>query len=175
MAGLVVAAIFAASMDSNLNSMATLTLCDIYQRYFRPAAGQRESMCVLHLSTLFWGAVGTGIALALIATGDTVLDAWWNLAGIFSGGVLGLFLLGLVSRRADRAAAATGVILGVLVIVWMTLPKLIDVPEPLRNPLHTHMTIVVATLTIFLVGLAATASADKCKPLAPREAVGPTC
>ena len=44
MAGLVVAAIFAASMDSNLNSMATLTLCDLYQRYFRPNAGERESM-----------------------------------------------------------------------------------------------------------------------------------
>ena len=100
MAGLVVAAIFAASMDPNLNSMATLTLCDIYQRYFRPNAGQRESMFVLRASTLFWGALGTGIALALIATGDTVLENWWKLASIFSGGVLGLFLLGLVSRRA---------------------------------------------------------------------------
>ena len=37
LAGLVVAAIFAASMDSNLNSMATLTLCDLYKRYLRPA------------------------------------------------------------------------------------------------------------------------------------------
>jgi len=75
----------------------------------------------------------------------------------FSGGVLGLFLLGLVSRHANNASAATGVLLGVLVTIWMTLPKLFDVPEPLRNPLHTHMTIVVATLTIFLAGLGVTA------------------
>ena len=57
--GVVVAAIFAASMDSSLNSMATLTLCDVYRRYLRPNAGERESMRVLHLSTLLWGALGT--------------------------------------------------------------------------------------------------------------------
>jgi SSS family solute:Na+ symporter len=152
-AGLVVAAIFAASMDSNLNSMATLTFCDIYQRYLRPAAGQRESMWVLYLSTLFWGAASIAIALAMIEVG-TVLDAWWNLAGIFSGGVLGLFLLGLICRRADNVAGAIGVVVGAIVIFWMTLPMLLKVPPWLRNPLHAHLTIVVGTLTIFLVGMA---------------------
>jgi SSS family solute:Na+ symporter len=152
MAGLVVAAIFAASMDSNLNSMATLTFCDIYQRYFRPNAGRRESMAVLYLSTLLWGAACIAIAIAMIQVG-TVLDAWWNLAGIFSGGVLGLFLLGLISRRADNAAGAIAVVVGALVIIWMTLPKLMVVPPWLHNPLHANLTIVVGTLTIFLVGL----------------------
>ena len=124
LAGLVVAAIFAASMDSNLNSMATLTLCDLYKRYFRPNAGERESMRVLRLSTLLWGVAGTAIGcLAMIHVG-TGLDAWWNLAGLFSGGVLGLFLLGLVCRRADNVAGAMGVVVGVLVIIWMTLPAL---------------------------------------------------
>ena len=152
-AGLVVAAIFAASMDSNLNSMATLTLCDVYQRYFRPQATERESMWVLYVSTFFWGAASIAIALAMMEVG-TVLDAWCNLAGIFSGGVLGLFLLGLICRRADNVAGAIGVVVGALVIFWMTLPMLWDVPAPLRNPLHANLTIVVGTLTIFLVGLA---------------------
>jgi SSS family solute:Na+ symporter len=152
MAGLVVAAIFAASMDSNLNSMATLTLCDIYQRYLRPDAGERESMLVLRLATLGWGALSIAVALALIRVG-LALDAWWQLAGMFSGGVLGLFLLGLVSRRADHVAGAVAVTIGVLAIVWMSLPSLITVPAALRNPLHANMTIVVGTLTIFLMGL----------------------
>jgi len=150
-AGLVVAAIFAASMDSNLNSMATLTYCDIYQRYFRPQATQRESMVVLYLSTFFWGAASIGIAIAMIRV-FTALDAWWNLAGIFSGGVLGLFLLGLICRRADNVAGAIGVIVGAIVIAWMSLPMLLTVPAQLRNPLHANLTIVVGTLTIFLVG-----------------------
>lgn len=152
LAGLVVAAIFAASMDSNLNSMATLTLCDLYKRYLRPEAGERESMRVLYVATLFWGAVSTGIGLWMIRLG-LALDAWWQLAGIFAGGVLGLFLLGLVSRRADNVAGAVGTIVGLAVIVWMFLPRLVDVPEPLRNTWHSHMTVVVGTLTIFLVGL----------------------
>jgi len=155
MAGLVVAAIFAASMDSNLNSMATLTLIDFYKRYLRPHAGERESMRVLHVSTALWGALSIGVGLAMIRV-DTALDAWWKLAGIFSGGVLGLFLLGLVSRRAHGAAAGAGVILGALVITWMALPNLIDVPSQFRNPLHAHMTIVVGTAVIFFVGLALT-------------------
>jgi SSS family solute:Na+ symporter len=153
-AGIVVAAIFAAAMDSNLNSMATLTLCDLYKRYLRPAAGERESMHVLRLSTLAWGAIGTGTALAMIEA-KSVLDAWWELAGIFSGGMLGLFLLGLISR-ANNAAAATAVLIGVLVILWMWLSTTNYWPESLshlRNPTHGFMTSVVGTLVILLVGL----------------------
>jgi SSS family solute:Na+ symporter len=153
-AGIVVAAIFAAAMDSNLNSMATLTLCDLYKRYLRPNAGERESMHVLRLSTLAWGAIGTGTALAMIQV-RSILDAWWNLAGIFSGGMLGLFLLGIISN-AKNAAAATAVILGVLVILWMSLSTTDAWPENLshlRNPMHESMTTVVGTLCILLVGL----------------------
>jgi SSS family solute:Na+ symporter len=141
-------------MDSNFNSMATLTFCDIYQRYVRPHAGESESMLVLRLATLGWGALSALVALALISAG-TALDAWWQLAGVFSGGVLGLFLLGQISRRADNVAGAIGVAVGAVVIVWMSLPRLIEVPAQLRNPLHANLTIVVGTLTIFLVGLVA--------------------
>ncbi|MDZ4657785.1 MAG: sodium:solute symporter [Bythopirellula sp.] len=155
LAGLVVAAIFAASMDSNLNSMATLTLCDLYKRYLRPEAGERESMRVLYISTLFWGAMGTGIGLWMIRAG-LALDAWWQLAGIFAGGVLGLFLLGLVSRRSDNAAGAIAVIVGLLVILWMSVPQFpqwVTIPAEFRNPWHSYMTVVVGTLVIFWVGL----------------------
>ena len=85
---------------------------------------------------------------------DSVLDAWWRLQGIFAGGMLGLFLLGLISRRAGNAAAATGVVVGVLVIVWMAFSPQSALPESLQSPFHSHMIIVVGSLTIFLVGLA---------------------
>jgi SSS family solute:Na+ symporter len=152
-AGLVVASLFAASLDSNLGSMATLTLCDVYQPYVRPQPSERESIWVLRLATLFWGAAGTAVGIAMISA-KGALNAWWDLAGLFSGGTLGLFLLGLCCRRAGNAAGAIGVAAGVAVITWMTLPKLVDLPEQWRSPLHSHMTIVVGTLTIFLVGLA---------------------
>jgi len=123
--GLLIAAVFAAAMssvDSSLNCSATLFLQDIYKRYIRRKAdvGERESMWVLYLTTLVWGAAGTMTAMAMIHV-KSALDAWWQLAGIFSGGMLGLFLLGLIAHRAKNAAAATGVVIGVLIILWMSL------------------------------------------------------
>jgi SSS family solute:Na+ symporter len=153
--GLLVAAIFAAAMSTlsgSLNGAATLTLTDLYKRFVRPAASERESMIVLYTSTLAWGVVGTGTALAMIHV-QSALDAYWKLASIFSGGMLGLFLLGLIARRAKNAAAATGVIVGLLVIFWMALsPGSTRLPEALRSPLHEFLVIVIGTMTILLVG-----------------------
>lgn len=156
MAGLVVAAIFAASMDSNLSSMATLSLCDLYKRYFRPHAGERESLAVLRITTVLWGVAGTAVGLWMIQEGSG-LDKWWDLAGLFSGGVLGLFLLGLICRTANQQAGSIAVATGVVAILWMTLPKLWpEMPEEIRSPLNSNLTVVVGTLTIFLVGLGMT-------------------
>ena len=155
LAGLVIAAIFAASMDSNLNSMATLTYCDLYRRYLRPLATQREAIVVLRGATLAWGIICTAVALAMIRA-ETILDAWWQLAGIFSGGVLGLFLLGLISRRVSSGAAATAVAVGVLVILWATLSQTSYWPshlEAIRNPLNSLLTIVLGTAGVLAVGL----------------------
>ncbi len=174
--GLVIAAIFAAAqstISSSINCSATLVLCDLYKRYFRPGAGERESMRVLWAATLVAGLLGTGMALAMMRI-KTALDAWWELAGIFSGGMLGLFLLGLISRRAGNPAAATGVIGGVLVILWMTFSAKQWWPEPLaalRSPFHSFMIIVVGTLAILFVGLAASRFGAKREPKA--RPVGP--
>ncbi|MBL8851049.1 MAG: sodium:solute symporter [Planctomycetaceae bacterium] len=118
--GLVIAAICAAAMDSNLNSCATLLLEDIHLRYIHPKASERESIWFLRTSTVVLGltSIFTGIMFQQF---KSALDAWWLLAGIFGGGVLGLFLLGLISRRAGNLSGLIGVICGVLTIMWMTL------------------------------------------------------
>ncbi len=153
--GLIIAAIVAAAMssiDTSLNSSATVLVADVYRRYFRPQADDREEVRALYGTTLVMGALGTGTALAMIGVAS-LLDAWWTLSGIFAGGLLGLFLLGMIARRARRPHAALGVSLGVLVILWMTLAE--RLPEMLRSPLHSNMITVVGTLTIFLVGATA--------------------
>ena len=156
LAGLVIAAIFAAAMNGfGLNIVSTITLCDLYQRYLRPRASERESMRVLYVSTVAWGVLATGVALWLAALDSKYLmDVWWEMAGVFSGGMLGLFLLGLLSRRAGSRAAAAGVTAGVLVIVWMTVsPRWGAWPESIRSPFHGNLVIVFGTLTILAVGL----------------------
>jgi SSS family solute:Na+ symporter len=68
--------------------------------------------------------------------------------------MLGLFLLGVISRRAGNVAAVTGVCLGVLVIGWMMLSKSLVGPwAGLRSPFHAFMIPVFGTLTILLGGL----------------------
>ena len=159
LAGLVIAAIFAASMDSNLNSMATLTYCDLYRRYLRPLASEREALIVLRASTVAWGVICTGVGLWMIQATKlfNVLDVWWDLAGILSGGILGLFLLGFLSRRVTSGMAAIAVTIGVLVIVWATFSPKEFWPaawSEFRSPLHNLLTVVLGTLVILAIGLA---------------------
>jgi SSS family solute:Na+ symporter len=159
MAGLVIAALFAASMDSNLNSMATLTYCDLYQRYLRPQASEREGIIVLRAATLAWGAICTAVGVALIQA-RSILDAWWQLAGLFSAGMLGLFWLGFLSRRATSRDAAVAVVVGMLVIAWATLSPTSYWPQELnaiRNTMHGFLTVVVVVLVILTVGIAVAA------------------
>jgi SSS family solute:Na+ symporter len=86
---------------------------------------------------------------------DSALETWWALSSIFSGGILGLFLLGLVSHGTKSPQAAIGVLVGVLVIGWMSLSAILFRQtswSSFQNPLHTNMVIVMGTLSIFLVG-----------------------
>jgi len=165
--GLLIAAISAAAMssiDSSLNSSSTVFLTDIYKRYFRPAASEKESMRVLHISTLILGVISITLALSLIKI-ESVLDTWWQMEGIFTSGMLGLFLLGLISRKAKSPAAAAGLIIGLTVVAWMTLsPKIADLPSYLQSPLHAHMIIVIGTMTILLIGIGLGRLANKNTP-----------
>jgi SSS family solute:Na+ symporter len=166
LAGLLIAAIFAAamsSMDTSLNSSATLYLCDIHKRYFRPEAGDSESMRILHGATLIVGIAGTLTALAMLRV-KSALDAWWNLQGIFTGGMLGLFLLGLISRKARNPHAIISVIVGALLILWLSLSKTGLWPDRISgwaNPLHSFMTIILGTSSIVLLGALVGHFADK--------------
>lgn len=154
--GLLVAALFAAAMstiDTSLNSSATITLRDIFRKIGEGNDGKAQ-MRVLRGATLFWGSIGTTVAIILSFDSRNILKIWWDLSGVFAGAMLGLFMLGFVSRRAGNAAAITGVIVGVAVISWMSFSGASWMPEVVRSPFNSLMTTVVGTLTIFLVGLA---------------------
>jgi solute:Na+ symporter, SSS family len=157
--GLLIASIFAAAMStisSSLNSSATIILNDYYHRYVNRTATEPQKMRVLYLTTVAVGLLGIGMALAMTKV-KSALDAWWMLAGVFSGGMLGLFLLGFVSRRAGARAGLAGVSTGVLVILWMSLsPKWAGTWEAWRSPFHGFLTIVFGTAAILLVGMLVT-------------------
>ena len=157
--GLLVAALFAAAMstiDTSLNSSATITLKDIFRGIDR-RANERAQMGVLRGATVFWGVLGTGVAVLLSYDSRNILQIWWDLSGVFAGDMLGLFLLGIISRKADNMTAAVSVVVGVTTISWMSFAKAPWMPELIRFPLISLMITVIGTLTIFLVGIAITA------------------
>lgn len=154
--GLIVSAILSAAMStisSGMNASATVFSVDIYKRYFNNSINEKQTLKLLHIATVVFGLLGMGTGIAMIGV-KSVLDIWWTLSGIFAAGMLGLFLLGMISRRSGNHEALIATIIGILVIIWMTFSG--SIPDEygyLRNPLHINMVIVVGTLTIFLIGV----------------------
>ena len=155
--GLLIASVFAAGMSTvstSVNGSATIVLTDYYKRYFKPEATNKQSMQTLYTASLIFGILGIGVAIAMIGA-KSALDAWWKLASIFSGGMLGLFLLGFLSRKVKNFDAAVGVIIGVMVIFWMSVSPIWftrDAWLKFRSPFHANLTIVIGTTVIFLIG-----------------------
>ena len=171
--GLLIASIFAAGMSTvstSVSSGATIVLKDFFGRMsskVRECEGAEvrdlRDIFILRFSSLSLGVLGAIVAIAMLSV-QSIIDAWWTLSSIFSGGMLGLFLLGWLSTEgsplnvlANRAkrprrralAALAGVICGVLVIAWISLAPHIS---PLTPHLHEYLAIVLGTTAIFLVG-----------------------
>lgn len=154
--GLIVSAILSAAMStisSGMNASATVFSVDIYKRYFKPNITDKQNLSLLHIATVVFGLLGMIAGIAMIGV-KSILDVWWELSGIFAAGMLGLFLLGIISRRTKNHEAILATIIGIVVIIWMTFSHLLPPAyENFRNPLHKNMIIVVGTLTIFLTGI----------------------
>ena len=149
--GILIASIFAAGMSTistSLNSGSTVLLTDFYKRIKKPA-NERESLRVLYITSAVIILFAVSISFFMIRA-ENILTVWWSLAGIFSGGMLGLFLLGFFSKKAGNVPAIIGVALGLSVIIWMSLSPYLS--ESLKSPFHSYLTIVFGTMTIFFTG-----------------------
>jgi len=158
--GFLIASVFAAGMSTistSINSSATVILTDFFKLSLHDPATEKKSMKILYLASLIFSLLGIVIAIAMINV-QSALDAWWKLASIFSGGMLGLFLLGYLSKRVSSKAAVIGVIAGVMIIGWMSLSPVFFPAIGLKayaSPFHSYLSIVFGTVTIFVVGFLA--------------------
>ncbi|MCC7156163.1 MAG: sodium:solute symporter [Bryobacterales bacterium] len=119
-AGLVIAAILAAAMSNlsaALNSLASTTIMDFY----RPMAPGKPELTYLKLArqaTIAWGIIL--FAIGVLARGvPSVLEAGLGIASILYGALLGVFLLGMASRRAGEVSAMVGMVAGLAVNVYV--------------------------------------------------------
>jgi len=153
--GLLIAAILAAAMstvDSSVNSSATVCVIDFYKRHFRREANDRQALAAMRVVTVVFGILGTAAALAMIKA-KSALDVWWQISAIFGGGMLGLFLLGLLVKGAGNTGALCGVVVSVVVIAWATFAR--GLPESwrwLECPFHKHLTGFAGAASLLVVG-----------------------
>jgi solute:Na+ symporter, SSS family len=121
-AGLVIAAILAAAMSNlsaALNSLASTTIMDFYKPLTTSITGHARSE-THYLKLARWATVAWGVILFLIGliarNWGSVLEAGLSIASILYGALLGVFLLGLLTKRASEAGAMAG-----MVASWLTM------------------------------------------------------
>ena len=122
--GLLIAAILAAAMSNlsaALNSLSSSSIMDFYLR-LQPQADEKKQMRLSRLSTLAWALLLFGLAVLSLHKVGRVIEAGLQIASVAYGALLGVFLLGVLTRRANQRGAMVGMLFGfgVELYLWGT-------------------------------------------------------
>jgi len=146
-AGLVIAAILAAAMSNlsaALNALASTTVMD----FLRPVSGEGGDEALwlrrARMATVVWGAILLGVALLARHWGG-VLEAGLGIASIIYGSLLGVFLLGLLTRRVGETGAMWGMAVGLAVMLYVRF----------FTPIAWTWYVLIGTSATFLTGIVA--------------------
>ena len=119
--GLIISAIFAAAMssiDSGINSMATVLINDLSRPFLGNANRDRVGVALARVLTVVLGVAATGIAFAIVRIGG-IIKSFFTFMGLFSAPVLALFLLGMLTRRARFGGWVVGALTGISVTILL--------------------------------------------------------
>ena len=120
--GLLIAAILAAAMSNlsaALNSLSSTSMVDFYIR-LRPLTSEIRRIWLSRAAMVVWALVLFGLAL-LARHGGRVIEVGLTIASIAYGGMLGVFLLGVLTRRASERGAMMGMICGLALNLYLWL------------------------------------------------------
>jgi solute:Na+ symporter, SSS family len=121
--GLLIAAILAAAMSNlsaALNSLSSSAIMDFYSR-LRPQADETTKMRLSRLATLAWALVLFGLAVIALHKVGRVVEVGLQIASVAYGALLGVFLLGVLTRRANQRGAMVGMLFGFGVELYLWL------------------------------------------------------
>ena len=157
--GLLVAALFAAamsSMDSGISCVSTVIIHDFLRPARKVAAGEERDLRLARILTFVLGAGATALAF-YVARFERLIEAYTHIVSLFNAPILGLFLLGMLTRRADFAGwavGAGGAIAVTQLVQWFT-------------PLHFAWHFPLALFTTVAGGYAASLRPGR-RPAPPR-------
>jgi len=158
--GIMVAAILAAAMStlsSSLNAMASTTVVDFFRPFLKRDRTQRDQLRLSRRVTVFWGVVLTALAI-LSRNVTSVLEAGLTIASITYGSMLGVFLLAVLTKRANEKGSITAMAAGLVFMLFVWYFKV------------TAFTwfVLIGTGVTFVVGYAASLWFDR-QPAARKE------
>jgi SSS family transporter len=151
-AGLLIAAILAAAManvSAALNSLSSTTVVDFFRARTRQVT-EKQSMKVARFATIAWGAVLLTIAI-VARHSKSVLEAGLSIGSIPAGALLGIFLLGVLTKKPRERAAMAGVVAGLGVILYVVL----------KTPIAFTWYVLIGTSVTFAVALVASLFEDE--------------
>lgn len=153
--GLILAAILSAcnsSLSSDLNSVGTVVTQDFFVRAL-PNASERARLLFGRCAVLVTGLICVSTALILIsARAKAMVELIVTLGMIFSGGMLGLFALGFLSKRTTRRGAYIGMAVCLTFILWAVLTGPLKVDLGFNFRMHPIMIGIFSHLIMFASG-----------------------
>jgi Na+/proline symporter len=121
--GLLIAAILAAAMSNlsaALNSLSSSAIMDFYAQ-LRPQADEQKKMRLSRVATLIWALVLFGLAIIALHKVGRVVEVGLQIASVAYGALLGAFLLGTLTRRANQTGAMIGMACGFAIELYLWL------------------------------------------------------
>ncbi len=121
--GLLIAAILAAAMSNlsaALNSLSSTSILDFYV-LLQPRADEKTKMRLSRVATLVWAIVLFALAIISLLHGGRVVEVGLRIASVAYGALLGVFLLGVLTRSANQRGAMAGMIVGFVIEVYLWL------------------------------------------------------
>jgi Na+/proline symporter len=121
--GLLIAAILAAAMSNlsaALNSLASTSMIDFYLRR-KPQVEERRRLHLSRMATLIWALILFGLAVLSLHKAGRVVEVGLQIASVAYGALLGVFLLGVLTRRANQPGVIVGMVcgFGVELYIWL--------------------------------------------------------
>ena len=121
--GLLIAAILAAAMSNlsaALNSLSSSSMMDFYLRR-RPEVSERTKMRISRISTVLWAALLFALAVLSLHKVGRVIEVGLQIASVAYGALLGVFLLGVLTKRANERGATIALFCGFAVDLYVWL------------------------------------------------------
>lgn len=138
--GLLIAAILAAAMSNlsaALNSLSSSSMMDFYLRR-HPQTDDRTQLRLSRISTFFWALLLFGLAVLSLHKVARVIEVGLTIASVAYGALLGVFLLGVLTRRANERGSMVGMLFGFGVNLYLWLGT--KVPWTWYVPIGTVVT-----------------------------------